>query len=410
MKGQLMLSLHVKNPAAEELFRYGAVVAQKLVTANSSGQITCFQWKQDQIISGTTTGSLELRQINWRSTWEQELPLSECLKVFEGHEGSVLCCQWQGNQLISGGFDGRVLIWDLYLGTLKQQLTDHAGAVNCLEWIDNNLITGSQDMTVKVWSLDTFTCVHTLCGHTAGVRCLQWVGLPVLITGSWDATIRLWNLTTRECVQVLQTSSVVRDLHLSGPNLVAGGNDGCLSFWKLQGSSAEFVRRWKAHSLWVNCVLLQGHTIVSGSQDGTIKVWDLDSGDSTRPLLTPSSLVQESSLVSGVKVTCCHWESNFLVAGLSDTRICIIEFGDSCTAAASNKKAEPTGTAKRLPETATSHTCFLSTAEQETLPLSTNSSSGNVAVQADSSKCLHQDSQGLHSATSTDSHKRQRLL
>ncbi|MEP1095564.1 MAG: caspase family protein [Cyclobacteriaceae bacterium] len=83
---------------------------------------------------------------------------------FEGHEGHVFTAAFSPDEtkIATGGADNRILLWNTS-GEMLGQLTGHTSPVTSLSFHPdgNYLISGSQDGSIRVWNLDTKLEVYT---------------------------------------------------------------------------------------------------------------------------------------------------------------------------------------------------------------------------------------------------------
>jgi len=115
-------------------------------------------------------------------------------------------------------------------------------------------LTGSGDKTVRVWSLVDYSCVLTLEGHTNSVLKVLWlpgggttVGTddgrgPLVASGGADGLVRVWDVRGGECAAALDNHGdrvwalAVRAAGAPpsgvGEDLVSGGGDGVVTFWR----------------------------------------------------------------------------------------------------------------------------------------------------------------------------------
>lgn len=149
------------------------------------------------------------------------------------------------NGVASASLDGRVLVWDLVRGVVKQQCGGEAdpeqkgspSSIYCLSGsgdADGNiLVAGSTDRTISVFDVRTGERVVRLRGHSDSVRCVALKhDCLQMLSGSTDATVKLWDLRKERCIDSFAscTDSVwaiaaARDFK----TFISGGRDG--SVW-----------------------------------------------------------------------------------------------------------------------------------------------------------------------------------
>jgi hypothetical protein len=71
--------------------------------------------------------------------------------------------------------DGKVQLWDYYMGALLETFTEHAGPVRGVDFHPQQsiFVTGGDDYKVKVWSYESRRCLYTLTGHFDFIRTVE---------------------------------------------------------------------------------------------------------------------------------------------------------------------------------------------------------------------------------------------
>lgn len=158
------------------------------------------------------------------------------------------------NAVVSGALDGRVLIWDLVTGKMRDQCGGEPGgtssSVYCLASCadtDMSLITsGSTDRIISVYDARSSQSVVRLRGHTDGIRCLKLKhDGTLLLSGSSDATVRLWDMRQQRCVRTYDSHASDSVWALDAPrafeSFVSGGRDGTIWQTSLHGDFTSLV-------------------------------------------------------------------------------------------------------------------------------------------------------------------------
>lgn len=158
------------------------------------------------------------------------------------------------NGVASGSLDGRVLIWDLTTGRLRQECgaesDDNAvnSSVYCLSGSAeaNILVAGSTDKTISVWDIRSGEKVVRLRGHSDSVRCLALKhDATLMLSGGSDSTVKLWDLRQERCVRSFDSYAdgsvwaVAADRQFD--SFVSGCRDGTVWQTNLAGDIASLV-------------------------------------------------------------------------------------------------------------------------------------------------------------------------
>lgn len=157
--------------------------------------------RQSSFVSPSPYKKMFLRKhkiaLNWR------YGPTNAHKVLKGHDDYVITClQFGNNRIVSGSDDHTLKVWSAVTGKCLRTLVGHTGGVWASQMEGNLIVSGSTDRTLKVWNADTGQCIHTLYGHTSTVRCMDIHG-KVAVSGSRDATLRVWDIESGECLHIL---------------------------------------------------------------------------------------------------------------------------------------------------------------------------------------------------------------
>ncbi|KAJ0397936.1 hypothetical protein P43SY_006058 [Pythium insidiosum] len=360
--------------------------AQKRAAATSRG-------RPDASQSKTTD---RIRDAEWQALYRERHVIERnrstgkaVITTLNGHTGTVTCLQFHDKTLVSGSDDGSMMLWSLSpreddstpggsiaspVCALMQQhhrqrrnvekrhsFYGHGGPIWALHFDDDALLfSGSYDKTVKIWELWSGKCLRTLRGHAGWVSSLDSHG-DVIASSSWDSCIMLWDKRTGALLRTLHdtpanpiyalkwdrcrgvfvvgcrrfgvqlwdvetgqkraefighdANNQVNAIKACGDRIVSGGSDSTVKIWDRRQTAS--VSTLSAHRGAVMCVDYDNdHHVVSGSYDSTIKLWDLRAP--TAPL---SSLEGHSSAVFSLQMDACK-----VISGSADTTIKIFGF------------------------------------------------------------------------------------
>ncbi|ORX60004.1 WD40 repeat-like protein [Piromyces finnis] len=248
----------------------------------------------------------------------------------------VTCLQFDDDKIISGSDDNIINIYDTATGKLRKKLTGHTGGVWVLHYYGNTLVSGSTDRTVRIWDIEEGKCTHQFEGHTSTVRCLQILiptknsitgkmepECPLIVTGSRDTTLRVWrlpdtkkdkpyfpqsqqqtinqqimNMSESDQLSTIpiiplgqqQAGQINTDGNNNMVNTIAGrlnlinSVDSSLNSGNNNNVNPYFLHTLHGHTQSVRAVAGSGNVLVSGSYDSTVRVWDLKTGESVHLL------------------------------------------------------------------------------------------------------------------------------
>ena len=190
-------------------------------------------------------------------------------------------------QIFTGSSDRTIKI--LTNETTYTTLRGHTSTITCLLYLNEcfTLISGSSDTKIKIWSLlkEDGECLKTLEGHQSSIT--QLVSIPTekcdkfISASQFDKTFRIWDFNTGECLKIIHdrkgggaTSCLIFRCN-KNDELVSASWDRMIKMWNIQ--SGKCLLTVRAHSSWINCLLLKKDLVYSGSMDKTIKSWNLNS-------------------------------------------------------------------------------------------------------------------------------------
>lgn len=244
----------------------------------------CMMIDKENEISYIISGSSDKMVRVWKSKQNKEYML---LKTMD-HTASVnsVCVNLSGTRIISGGEDGKVKVWNSFVGNYIWILTGHTSGVTCLcmSQDGSNIISGSKDMTVKVWGTMNGKLIFTLKGHTRSVTSVCMSINGSIISGSEDGTIKIWTKEksgfwgsdTYVCDRTLDVNGgIVTSVCMSpsGSKIISGSEDTKVKVWNAK--DGKLLETLEGHKDTVTCLCMDrsGSKIISGSKDGKIIVW-----------------------------------------------------------------------------------------------------------------------------------------
>jgi len=305
-----------------------------MTLSGHNGSVTCLQYDDQKLISGSDDGSLFLWKLGGESKKDEDpyrlvqqhhrqVRKIQRLNAFQGHGGPVWCLAFQDNTLVSGSYDKTVKVWSIRTGACRSTLRGHddwvsgiqisgnrvvsgswdasmkvwdiaanngrgrclatlagvhGNAIYGLQWDDigNKIVTGTRNSLAQVWDVDTQTLEMSLLGHENRVYCVQ-MDEDVVLTGSADRSIRKWDRRTgAQTSSIVGHGSSVMTLQFDDAyKLVTGSYDNTLKTWDFRNFS-EPLNTLEGHSSGIFAVQFDHDKIVSGSSDKTIRIWNFN--------------------------------------------------------------------------------------------------------------------------------------
>lgn len=331
------LSLYRERHRVEQNWINGR--AQIATLNGHSGTVTCLQFSDSQLLSGSDDGSMMLWSLNPR---DEGCPLLnggglahdmaimqqhhrqkrtvEKLHSFHGHGGPVWALHFDDSLVFSGSYDKTVKMWDLQSGRCLRTLRSHTGWVSSLDGHSSRLASAGWDSSIKIWDTDTGELVSSLDDSPANpIFSLRWDKWSnTLITGCRWFGVQLWDAATGQKLSHLmenESKSQVNMVKACTNRIIAAGSDNTAKVWDRR--QASLITKLSGHTGAVMSVDYNGaHSVISGSYDSTIKLWDLRTTKS--PVRTYEG---HSSAVFSLQMDACK-----MISGSADTTIKIFRF------------------------------------------------------------------------------------
>lgn len=126
--------------------------------------------------------------------WEVET--KRFVKEFIGHTDNVTSIKVEGNEIITSSWDGKIIIWDLFSGLIKQRF-DSGRPVFEVETLQNEIVSVGANRKVTFWNRTTGEISNTLVGHQAEINGVEISG-DLMMTADVDGVTKFWNLARKE--------------------------------------------------------------------------------------------------------------------------------------------------------------------------------------------------------------------
>ncbi|MEQ8626742.1 caspase family protein [Ekhidna sp.] len=121
-----------------------------------------------------------------------EVETRRLVKEFIGHTNNVTTVFVDGNDIVSAGWDGTIIVWDLYSGLIKTRM-DAGSPVFGVAAYKDHLISVGADRKVTFWNRSKGTFIRSMDGHQAEINGLD-IQEDLMITSDVDGVTKFWNL------------------------------------------------------------------------------------------------------------------------------------------------------------------------------------------------------------------------
>ncbi|WP_350216038.1 caspase family protein [Ekhidna sp.] len=122
--------------------------------------------------------------------WEVET--KRFVKEFVGHTDNVTSIKVKGDEILTSGWDGKVILWDLYSGLIKQRF-DNKKPIFEVILLDTEIVSVGADRRVTFWDKETGEMRTRLEGHQAEINGLD-IQDNLMMTSDVDGVTKFWDL------------------------------------------------------------------------------------------------------------------------------------------------------------------------------------------------------------------------
>eukprot|EP00668_Euglena_longa_P001340 GGOE01001589.1.p1 GENE.GGOE01001589.1~~GGOE01001589.1.p1 ORF type:complete len:336 (+),score=79.84 GGOE01001589.1:37-1008(+) len=239
-------------------------------TLYSAGPVRCLCLAAEHIVCGDLEANCKVRD-----------PLSsfEVRSVY--CHAAVLALETAAEDVFCGCEDGRILVFNVLTGHVKEQITAHERDITSLLLVDSLLLSGSTDGTIKVWRHDGgMECEAVLPGHQSSVTCLARHPLKLCwcFSASTDQLICLWDLSSCTCIMtVVEPAGPVLHIVVSPSGHVYSCAGRTIHRWTDDGA-LDTTFQPAEHPAVVYAAAMAAGWLFTGDALGTVRWWDANSG------------------------------------------------------------------------------------------------------------------------------------
>ncbi len=121
-----------------------------------------------------------------------EVETKRFVKEFVGHTDNVTSIKVNGNEILTTGWDGKIILWDLYSGLIKRRFNSGKPVFEA-EMMNEQLISAGSDRLITFWDLQTGEVEKKLPGHQAEINGLQ-IDKNLMMSSDVDGVTKFWDL------------------------------------------------------------------------------------------------------------------------------------------------------------------------------------------------------------------------
>ena len=316
-------------------FAWGRTKLSKLWEASIDGHVVSLAWspRLGYIAAASADGPIALF----------DAKTGELCHNLPGHGFGTSCVDFStdGNRLASAGQDGKVRLWEPFVGAELDDNDMPAGAawVERVAWCralpspsgrgvgGEGILASAAGKKLRLWHLDG-TMIREFPEHPSTIADIQWhPSEPILASagygklflwdcsnakpqaapprefawpgsmlalawspdakyiaaGGQDSTVHFWVLETGEDMQMSGYPTKVRELawDATGRWLATGGGEACC-VWDFagKGPAGSTPVQLEGHTQYISCLAFQhqGALLASGGEDGLVALWQPSKG------------------------------------------------------------------------------------------------------------------------------------
>ncbi len=158
------------------------------------------------------------------------------IKYLTGHTNSITAlCLTQNNQLVSSSRDGTIRLWDIPSSNEIKRFCGHEHWVQCANVFGEYIVSGGDDGTVRVWDIPSGREVYVLRGHSAPIRAIVIdPDTERLFTCGEDRRVNVWELRDGVLRASVYLNSIATHLAIvDSQTLCVGTQQGGVIFFSL---------------------------------------------------------------------------------------------------------------------------------------------------------------------------------
>lgn len=187
-----------------------------------------------------------------------------------------------GKQAVSSAINKTFLLWDVYNGTIREQMRGHEDVCMAVSISPNDslIASGSKDQTLKIWDLHTRQVLLSLNGPAQDVYDLEFSpDNELLATASKDRSVRIYNIKEEDLVYLLKGHrDMVMEVEFSpeGRYLISASADQSIVLWDVK--TGDKIHSYMDNEQAVMDLVYHpdGNSFYSISYAGDLTRWSID--------------------------------------------------------------------------------------------------------------------------------------
>lgn len=125
-----------------------------------------------------------------------EIETKRIVKEFVGHVDNVTSVKTYGNEVLSTGWDGKIILWDLYSGLIKTRIDSEKPVFDAL-LLNDQIISVGAGRAISFWDKASGKKIGSLAGHHAEINGID-VANNLMMTTDVDGVSKFWDLAEKK--------------------------------------------------------------------------------------------------------------------------------------------------------------------------------------------------------------------
>ena len=257
-------------------------IISTLFTEPSSIEKLYFDYQNDLLFAGTTTGKIKMFDIN----------TGRLLRDFQYHSNRITALFTVNNILFASSDSVELFAFDIHSGEIINSFNSHTSWVESVAYYNDKLASGSRDKNIVIYNLTTNQVERTITTPSI-ISVIQFSSNGTsIISAHWDGKLRIYNLSDGTLLTTINVTPGVAitaiQIFNNGSYIAVGTTIGTVKIFNLTNQTEVATLTGFVDS--VTEILCSENELFASSSDKTLRVWNINNFSSAGIYTTDSSI------------------------------------------------------------------------------------------------------------------------